>query len=106
MRRALILLALVAGLGLVLAAGFGVEDARQSALLDARIHAADTRVSLLIRSEHQLVRDGAAEDRYVQLGREEEEAWNDLQTLRTERWRRQQAWHVRLLREFRHRTGW
>jgi hypothetical protein len=106
MRRALILLALVAGLGLALAVGFGVEDARQAALLDARIHAADTRVSLLIRDERQLVRDGAPEDRYVQLHREEEEAWKHLQTLRTERWRRQQSWHVRLLREFRRRTGW
>jgi hypothetical protein len=82
------------------------EDAHQAALLDARVRAAEDRVAQTSRRSRQLVRDGAPEEEVVQACQEDIEALQEMKTLRTERWCRQQSWHARLAREARRRTGW
>jgi hypothetical protein len=81
------------------------KDARQSALLDARVRAADDRVEQALHRRGRLVRDGAPRREVAQAYQEEDEAWEEYQTLRTEQEQRQQPWHSRLREEVRRRTG-
>jgi hypothetical protein len=83
-----------------------VEDARQAALLDARVRDAENRVEQTLRRERRLIRDGAPGEQIIQAQLEEQEAWKELERLRTEQWRRRQPWHARLRQEVRRRTGW
>jgi uncharacterized protein YdbL (DUF1318 family) len=106
-QRKWLILALCAGLALVaLLVWLGVEDARQAALLEARTKQGHGRVGELAERYYRLVREGAPSDEVYQAVLAIEEAQQDLEVLETERYRRQQSWHARLLREVRRRTGW
>jgi hypothetical protein len=105
-RRKWLILALCVVLGLVVVVWFAVQDARQAALLDARARDAENRVEQTLRRERRLIRDGAPSDQIMQAHLEEQDAWKELDRLRTEQSRRRQTWHARLLGEVRRRTGW
>jgi hypothetical protein len=84
----------------------GVEDARQGALLDARIEEAEARVRRLEDRKHAILLDGAPAGEVAPAYIDEVRARAELATLRQEQERRRQPWHARLVREIRRRTGW
>jgi hypothetical protein len=111
-RRKWLILPLGAALAALAVVAFlvwlGVEDARQAALLDARVREADFRVMQAHDRYGRLRQDKAPAEEVRQAEREWVGAENELVHLRFEREQRQrqQSWHARLLREVRRRTGW
>jgi hypothetical protein len=104
--RKWLVLPLCAGLAVVaLLVWFTVDDARQAALLNARVRDAENRFEETLRRELRLFQDGAPVEQTTQAYREANEACKELDRLRTEQWRRRQTWHARLLDEARRRTG-
>ena len=85
---------------------FAAEDARQAALLDARVQDAENRFEGTLRRELRLFQDGAPAEQTRQAYRDANEACKELDRLRTEQWRRRQTWHARLRGEVKRRTGW
>jgi hypothetical protein len=85
---------------------FAAEDARQAALLDARVQAAEVRVYQTESRMFRLIQDGAPVEEVVQAYQENKEAWEELRALRGERYWRRRPWHRRVLGEVRFRTGW
>jgi hypothetical protein len=69
---------------------FGVEDARQAALLDGRIEEAAARVRRLEGREPELLIGGAPVEDVMTAHIEEVKARAELQTLRQEQERRRQ----------------
>jgi hypothetical protein len=86
--------------------GFAAEDARQAALLDARVRDAEERYMQTSDHTGGLHQNGAPLEELYQADWEEHEARMRLQALLDERDQRQQSWHARLRREVRRRTGW
>jgi hypothetical protein len=91
---------------LALLVWLGVEDARQAALLDARVREAEGRVQQTASRIFRFVQDGGPEEEVVQAFHENIEAWEELQTLRAEQSQRPEPWYARLRQEVRRRTGW
>jgi hypothetical protein len=87
------------------------EDARQAALLDARVREADFRAMqafdrvIVCRRWYSRAHTTSAEEVH-QAELEYQRASTELDSLKVERARRQQSWHARLLHEVRRRTGW
>ena len=82
------------------------EDARQAALLDARVREAQERAWQASVRASQLDQDGAPAEEVRQAGVERQRALTELLEALIEKAERQQSWHVRLRREVRRRTGW
>ena len=106
MRKWLLMLALVVGLGTAVIVWLGVEDAWQAALLDARVRAASDRYEMLLHSEFALGSYGAPRNEVTQAHIERVEAGAEALALRDEQLRREESWHARLGSEIRRRTGW
>jgi hypothetical protein len=85
-------------------------NARQEALLGARLLEADSRARQTFDRVDQLRQDGAPAEEVHQAELEYQRAAVELLALRVEidieRRRWQDSWHARLLREVRRRTGW
>jgi flagellar basal body-associated protein FliL len=105
-RNWLFVLAVVAALGLDLVAWFAVEDERQAAHLNARVHEAYDRTDRLQDRTTRLVHRGAPTDEVVQARLEAQEADNELRALLAEQGQREQSWPARVRQEVRRRTGW
>jgi hypothetical protein len=85
---------------------FAAEDARQAALLDARIREAQERASQASVRVNQLDQDGAPAEELLQAVLERQQALEVATRLFYEQAQRQQSWHARLRQEVRRRTGW
>jgi hypothetical protein len=106
-RKKWLILALVGAFAAVaLLVWLGVQDARQEALLDSRVREAENRFEETLRRELRLFQDGAPVEQTTPAYREANEVCKELDTLRTEQWRRGQSWPARLRQEVRRRTGW
>jgi hypothetical protein len=106
-RKWLLALPLCVGLALVaLLVWFGVEDAGQAALLDAREQEASARLDDLKARARQVVRAGAPEDDLTQTRVLIQETRLELEAIRVEQERRRRSWDRRLLWEIRRRVGW
>jgi hypothetical protein len=89
-----------------LLAWFAAEDARQAALLDARVGEARERAEQALDLMNQLEQNRAPAAEVRRADEEYREALTEIKSLSVERARRQQSWPARLLREARRRTGW
>jgi hypothetical protein len=108
-RKKWLILALCATLAVVVFLVWSAaEDARQAALLDARVRQAEDRVTQAHDRFGRLYQDKAPAEEVHQAEREWVWAEHELVHLRIERKQRQQeaSWHARLLREVRRRAGW
>jgi hypothetical protein len=105
-KKWLLLLAAVVGLGTMLVAWFAVEDARQVELLNAREVEADMRAEQAFDRAERLVQDGAPAGEIRQADVERERALAESALLRLELGQRQLSWYARLRAEVRRRTGW
>jgi hypothetical protein len=103
-RKWLLILAVCVGLGLILLVRLAAEDARQAALLDARVREAENRfwMSHVVRRAS----DGATAEELRHDQQEALEAMDEYFALRAEQAQRQQSWHARLRWEVKRRTGW
>jgi cell division protein FtsB len=105
--RKWLILALCAALALVVVlAWFAAEDARQAALLDARIEQGYARVEELEDRQLRLVSEGAPAEEVSRAALAVLKAEQDVVALEKERHWRRQPWHARLRREVRRHTGW
>jgi hypothetical protein len=85
------------------------EDARQAALLDARVREAEGRVRQALDQEERLrqvvkqgiILDGAQAEEVRQAELEYQRAGTELVLLRTEQRQRQRTWRARLCQEVR-----
>jgi hypothetical protein len=102
----LLILAVCVGLGLVVVVWLGVDDARQTALLDARVQHARIRALGLQGRWERLMQDGAPEEEVVQAARDADRAWEEAEPLCEEQREREKSWPARLRWEVRRRTGW
>jgi hypothetical protein len=102
-----LILALCAGLALLaLLVWLAVDDARQAALLDARIRQVQERALQASARVNQLPQDGAPAEEVLPPFEERQRALTELLELHVEQAERRQSWHARLLAEVRRRTGW
>jgi hypothetical protein len=74
-RKWLLVMALSVGLGLILLVWLGMEDAREAALLDARVQDAEDRFGQAFDRRCRLIRNGAPEWEIMQARVEEGHAW-------------------------------
>jgi hypothetical protein len=114
-RKRLLALPVCAGLALVaLLVWFTADDARQAAILDARVRQAEARVNETEDLIWEAVRrDAPRDEQEVELMKADVyrarmvavEAQREYQALVQEQRRRQQSWPARLRREIRRRLG-
>jgi hypothetical protein len=102
-RKWLLVLAGVFGLGTAVIVWLGVGDARQAALLDARVREAEGRAHGAEERERSLLRGGAPAEEVAQAHAEERQAQAEVETLMRERRRLEVSSGAHLLRKV---FGW